>query len=420
MAKYHITGGRELSGEIKVSGAKNSALKLLAASILTNQVTILHNVPDIIDVNKMEDILRHIGCKVEVSGDTVKIDPSGINTTDLDADLTKKIRASIVLAGPMLAKFGKVSISQPGGCLIGARPIDDHIDVLSQYGVSVRQDGDRYSFIGKPQVGDIIMSEMSVTATENALMAAVLSEGITSIHVAAAEPEIADLANFLNSMGADIAGAGTHNIVIRGVKELKGCEHTVIQDRVEAATYLMMAIATNSELKIGPVIPEHLSIVIKKLSMTGAQFKVNKIDGKYYFETKRHDQLKSVNINSRTYPGFPTDLQSAYAALMTLAHGKTRIFETIFESRFGYIEELKRMDADIEVISPHIINVNGPKKLRPSEIDAFDIRGGAALVLAALATPGKTVIDHIEMIERGYEKLDIKLSGVGADITRIE
>lgn len=419
MAKYQIRGNKRLSGFIPVSGAKNSALKLLAASILTKEVSVIHNVPEIIDIKKMEDILSNLGCKVTVSKNTVTIDPSSINSTSLDPDLTKKIRASIVLAGPMLSRFGTVSIAQPGGCLIGARPIDDHIDVLSQFGVTVEQKGDEYIFNNKPLAGEIIMSEMSVTATENAIMASVLSDGDTIIRVAAAEPEIADLADYLNQMGAKISGAGTHNIKIEGVKELHGTEHTVIQDRVEAATYLMMAIGTNSELKIGPIVPEHLSIVIKKLKKASANFTIIKESDKFYFQTFPNGHIESVNINTRTFPGFPTDLQSAYAALMTKAKGESRIFETIFESRFGYIEELKRMNANIEVISPHIILVKGSSKLRSAEIDAFDIRGGAALVLAALMCNGETTINHVEMIERGYEKLDIKLSAVGADIKRI-
>lgn len=420
MAKYIIQGGRSLSGEITISGAKNSALKILAASILADSPSTIHNVPDIIDVNKMEDILRHLGASVSVSGDTVSIDPRGINSTVLDPALTKKIRASIVLAGPMLAKYGKVTIAEPGGCLIGARPVDDHIDVLSQYGVQVAQEGENIEFVGKPVSGEIVMSEMSVTATENAIMAAIFSPGHTTIRVAAAEPEISDLANYLNSMGAKIEGAGTHNILIEGVSHLSGVEHTVVQDRVEAATYLMMALATSSHLKIGPVVPEHLSIVTKKLWKGGANFQIIEEDGKKYFQTSPGSALKSVSINTRTYPGFPTDLQSAYTALMTQSTGQTRIFETIFESRFGYIEELKRMNAHIEIISPHIITVHGGNHLKSAEIDAFDIRGGAALVLAALVAKGKTTIDHIEMIERGYEKMDIKLSGVGADITRID
>lgn len=420
MAKYKIKGGQSLAGEIRVSGAKNSALKLLAASILGESTSVIHNVPDIVDVNKMEEILRHLGAEVRVEGSQVTIDPSGINSTALDASLTKKIRASVVLAGPMLAKFHKVTIAQPGGCLIGARSIEDHIDVFKQFKVNLDVQGDDFIFSGKPVAGEIILSKMSVTATENAIMTAVLSPGTTKIRVAAAEPEIQDLADYLNSMGANIKGAGTHNITIEGVERLHGSEHDVVQDRIEAATYLMMAIATRSKLKIGPVIPEHLSIVIKKLLDAGAKFEVLEQDGKSYFQTHGSDDLKGTDIDTRTYPGFPTDLQSAYTALMTGAKGQTKIFETLFESRFGYIEELKRMNAKIDVVSPHIIEVHGGNHLRPEEIDAFDIRGGAALVLAALVASGETIIDHIEMIERGYEQLDIKLSGVGADIQRID
>ncbi len=420
MAKYAIKGKNNLSGEYEVSGAKNSALKLLAASILGDGESIINNIPDIIDIHKMEDILVGLGCKLDITDHTVKINPNSIHTRKLDSELTKKIRASIVLAGPMLAKFSEVQIAQPGGCLIGARPIDDHIDVLSQFGVKVSVSGEYFHFVGKPVAGEITLPEMSVTATENAMMAAVLSEGTTHIRVAAAEPEIADLANFLNCMGADIKGAGTHEIVIKGVDKLKGCHYSVMPDRIEAATALMIACATSSELLIGPLIAANLSLVFKKLIAAGANFSIIKKNNFDYIKTSGEQDIHGVNINTRTYPGFPTDLQSVYAALMTQAKGETRIFETIFESRFGYTEELRKMGAKINIVSPHIINIKGPTKLKPSHIDAFDIRGGGALVLAALCTPGTTVIDHVEMIERGYEHLDLKLTKIGADIQRIE
>lgn len=420
MAKYLIGGGKLLHGEISISGAKNSALKLLAASVMTDQITTLHNVPNIIDINKMEEILRHLGANVTVNGNVVVIDPSNMHSTDLDPELTRKIRASIVMAGPMLARFGKVSIAQPGGCLIGARSINDHLDVLDQYGINISKSADIYTFVGKPMPAEIVLPDMSVSATENAIMAAVMANGTSVIHVAAAEPEIADLANFLNKVGAKIEGAGTHDITIHGVAALTGCEYTVMPDRIEAATYLMIGIATNSALTIGPLIPNHLNMVINKLRKTGASFDIINNDGKYYFITKPNKELKSVNINTRTYPGFPTDLQSVFVALSTQIFGNTRIFETLFESRFGYTEELKRMNAKIDIVSPHIIDIHGPGKLRATEIDASDIRGGAALVLAALVAQGQTTINHIEMIERGYENLDIKLSNIGADIQRID
>ncbi len=420
MPKYIIRGGKSLSGAVNISGAKNSALKILAASIMAEGESTIYNVPDIIDINKMENILRQIGASVNKKGNTVTINPKGVNTTILDPAYTKKIRASIVLVGPMLSKYGEVTITEPGGCLIGVRSINDHIDLFKQFDVEVIQEGNNFIFKGKPKAGEIILCKMSVTATENAIMAAVLSEGKTFIRVAAAEPEIKDLANYLNSMGADIKGAGTHDIEINGVKELKAVEHHVISDRIEAATYIMAAIITNSEITVGPLIPNNLNIVLTKLSKIGANFELINKDNEIFIKTLHHDQLKAIDIDTRTYPGFPTDLQSVYAVLMTQAYGKTRIFETLFESRFGYIEELKRMNAKIEIISPHIIEIYGYNQLKAQEIDAFDIRGGSALVLAALVANGETVINHVDMIERGYENMDKKLAMISADIQRIE
>lgn len=420
MPRYIINGQKKLHGHIPISGAKNSALKLLAASILAEGKTVLNNVPNIIDISKMENILMHLGAELSKDLSQISIDTSNIKTTLLDADLTKKIRASIVLVGPMLSRFGEVTIYQPGGCLIGVRSIDDHIDLFKQFGVEVIKDEDKYIFRGKPKSGEIVLCKMSVTATENAIMAAVLSPGKTIIRVAAVEPEITDLADFLNKMGADIKGAGTHDIVINGVKNLKPVEYTVMQDRIEAATYIMAAIATNSEVEIGPLIPKHLSIVISKLRIAGANFDLHLKDDFCFLTTKHHEGLKSIDIDTRTYPGFPTDLQSVYAVLMTQAIGKTRIFETLFESRFGYIEELKRMDAHINIISPHIIEINGKASLEGKEIDAYDIRGGSALVLAGLVADGETIINHAEMIERGYENMVEKLFNAGANIKRME
>ncbi len=420
MPRYIINGQQKLHGHIPISGAKNSALKLLAASVLAKGKTVLNNVPDIIDIAKMENILIHLGAKVNKDISQISIDTSCINTTLLNSEFTKKIRASIVLVGPMLSRFGEVTIFQPGGCLIGVRSIDDHIDLFKQFGVEVIEDGDKYIFKGKPKSGEITLCKMSVTATENAIMASVLSPGRTIIRVAAAEPEISDLANYLNKMGADIKGAGTHDIEINGVKELIPTDFTIMQDRIEAATYIMAAIATNSEVEIGPFIPEHLSIVMSKLQKSGAKFCFKQKEGQNFITTMRHEDLKPVDIDTRTYPGFPTDLQSVYAVLMSQAKGKTRIFETLFESRFGYIEELKRMDANINIISPHIIEIIGKTFFKGEIIDAYDIRGGSALVLAGLLAKGETIINHAEMIERGYENMVEKLFNSGAHIKRME
>ncbi|MEK9156311.1 MAG: UDP-N-acetylglucosamine 1-carboxyvinyltransferase [Patescibacteria group bacterium] len=420
MSKIKIVGRKELSGEIKVSGAKNAALKILPAAILADSASTIHNVPDILDVRRMEDILRSVGVKIWVDGDTVTLDPRQINNNQPEARLMRKLRGSIVLVGPLLARFGEVNFSQPGGCLIGARPIDDHLDLFAQMGVEIRRHGRNYHLKGKPRAADITLNKMSVTATENAIMAAVLSSGTTRIHVAAAEPEIADLARFLNRMGAKVRGAGTHDITIEGVSNLKGADHIVVPDRIEAGTFLMAALATNSKLIVGPIVPEHLSIVLKKLRDTGADIDILARQGQRYLEVKKHAKLKPVSIDTRTYPGFPTDLQSPYAALMTQANGPSRIFETIFEGRFSYLSEMAKMGAKHEVLSPHIIQIFGPTPLRGKRLTCSDLRGGAALVIAGLIANGETVIDQCEFIDRGYENIDGKLSQAGAEIFRIK
>lgn len=418
MAKYIIEGQVSLHGEIVISGAKNAALKILSAAILADTPSIIENVPRILDIEKLENIIRDLGAKVEVNGNTVTVDPKNINTTELNENLTKKLRGSIVLAGPMLAKFGEVTFFQPGGCLIGARAIDDHLDIFNQMGVALQEKNGKFTLKGKPQACNVILGKMSVTATENAIMAAVLSDGITKIDVAAAEPEIADLILFLNKMGAKITGAGSHTIIVKGVRKLRGTKHRVIPDRIEAGTYLMAAIATNSAVKIVDVIPEHLSIVLKKLRQAGAKFESYIENKKWVIATERHDSLVGVDIDTRTYPGFPTDLQSVYAVLATQTNGPTRIFETLFESRFGYIQEIKKMGANINIESPHIIYVYGQTPLNATAIESSDIRGGAALVLAALIANGKTTITGIELIERGYEDMAQKLTNAGAKIVR--
>lgn len=413
MSKFKIIGPSKLSGSVKISGAKNSALKLIAASIMSESPSTIHNVPRIKDIKKIEDIIEKTGAKVDVKGSSTTIDPSSINTNILDKELSEKIRASIVLAGPMLARFGEVIFYQPGGDLIGARKIDDHLDVFRQFGIKVEIDDDKYTLKGKPRGGEIILPKISVTATENAIMLGAMAEGQTIIHCGAAEPEIKDLSDYLNSMGATIKNSG-HDIEIKGVASLSGCEHTTITDRIEAGTFLMMAIATNSEIIIENVNTNHLSLVLKVLRDSGANFEImnNSI------RTYKHTGLNSYDIDTRTYPGFPTDLQSVYAVYSTQTNGSTRIFETLFESRFAYIEELTKMGANIKVEGPYIIHVMGPNNLNAANINSNDIRGGAALILAALLSQGETKIDNIEQIERGYEKIDEKLRSLGASVER--
>lgn len=418
MAKFRIKGGKILKGEIRISGAKNAALKIIPAAILADSPSTITNVPAIADINKIIEILRSINADISFDDNTVKIDPRKINSSHPDEKLVKQLRGSVVLVGALLSKYGQAVFSEPGGCLIGARAIDDHIDLFRQLGVKVKISDGKYFLKGRPTAGKVILNKLSVTATENAILSTVLSAGETHIHVAAAEPEIADLANFLNKMGADIKGAGTHDIIINGVKKLKGVEYDIVPDRIEAGTYIIAGLATNSELTVGPLIPDHLDLVLKKLEDTGARLKQIEKDGKIYITTLKHKELFSCDIDTRPYPGFPTDLQSPYAVFASQCKGTTRIFETMFEGRFAYLEELKLLRAKAEILNPHEIEIVGPRRLIGTDISSKDIRGGAALVIAALLASRETVIDDIEFIDRGYEKIDEKLRAVGADIER--
>jgi len=419
MSQFKIIGQQKLHGKVNILGAKNAALKIIPAAILGNSASIISNVPDIIDIEKMIKILDSIGAKTEFSGNTVTIDPTKINSYKPDKELIKKLRGSIVLVGALLSKFGRAHFFQPGGCLIGARSIDDHLDIFEQLGVKIRVKDGEYDLSGYPKAGHIVLKKMSVTATENAILSTVLSNGITHIHAAAAEPEIADLANFLNKMGASVSGAGTHEITVTGVKTLTGANHQIIPDRIEAGTFLMLAIATNAELEIGPIVSNHLNVVLKRLDDAGAKFEIIAKDGEEFIRTKKHAGLISQNIDTRPYPGFPTDLQSPYAVLMTQAKGESHIFETMFEGRFAYLEELKLLGGNSLILNPHEFSISGPTILKATEISSQDIRGGAALVLAALIAEGTTIINDVEIVDRGYEKIDTKLRAIGARIERI-
>ncbi|OQA03447.1 MAG: UDP-N-acetylglucosamine 1-carboxyvinyltransferase [bacterium ADurb.Bin400] len=420
MTQFIIKGPNLLSGEISVSGAKNAALKILPAAILADSPSTITNVPQITDIDHIIKLLESIGTKTEVSNNTVTIDPTNVTSSHPDEKLVKKLRGSIVLMGPLLAKFGRAVFSQPGGCLIGARPIDDHLDVFRQLGVDIQYKDDCYIMSGKPKPGKVVLKAMSVTATENAIMASVLSDGVTTIHIAAAEPEIADLANYLNKMGANIKGAGTHDIVVTGVKSLKGSKYEILPDRIEAGTYLLAALTTNSEVTVGPMIPEHLELVLKKLTDAGAKFEEISRNGRRYLRTIKHNGLTAQDIDTRPYPGFPTDLQSPYAVLMTQAKGDTHIFETIFEGRFRYLEELILMRAKADILNPRTFIIHGPNRLVGTEISSRDLRGGVALILAGLIANGTTIIDQAEYIDRGYERIDEKLRAIGVNIERVE
>jgi len=423
MSKFKIIGGRSLSGEIEVMGAKNLALKLIAASILANGRTIINNVPDILDIRKMIDLLTGLGAEVVFSDHQVSIDSSTINSFTPDREIVKHFRGSIVLAGPLLARFGEAVIAQPGGCLIGARPIDTHLKAFEQLGVNCQITGDNYHFkLKKGLSGDrkVILDELSVTATENILMASCLGKSTIDLRVAACEPEIGELIDFLNLMGAKISGRDQHFIKITGVDSLKPTKFSVIPDRIEAATLAIIGILSKGNLTIKNIIPGHLDIFFEKLKSANVNFELQKQGSRYAdLKIKRSTQIKATNINTRTYPGFPTDLQSPFAVLLTQAEGVGRIFETLYEGRFNYLKELASMGASVSIQSPHIFLISGPTPLFGKEIKSLDIRGGAAVMIAAMIAQGTSIIEGIEMIDRGYEKIDQRLNSIGAKIERI-
>lgn len=416
--RFKIKGAKKLSGTVRVSGAKNAALKILPATLLTSSPCVISNVPDIADIRKLLDMLSGMGAKVDFSDGVVRIDTTSVLSPHPNEELVKKLRGSIVLLGPLLARFGEATFSQPGGCLIGSRPIDDHLDIFRQLGVEVKYQDEKFHFQGKPKAGHVVLNKLSVTATENAMMAAVFSQGTTTIHVAAAEPEVEDLANMLNAMGAHIEGAGTHQIRIEGVSQLVGVEHRVIPDRIEAGTYLIAGLATHSEITVGPWILHHNDLFLKKLSDAGAQWRVEERGGFSYLTTMP-SQLIAQDIDPRPYPGFPTDLQPQYAVLMTQAKGRAEIFDTLFEGRFRYIEELRLMKAHAEILNPNRVAIEGPVILKGTEVSSLDIRGGAAVVLAGLVAEGETVVHNVEFVDRGYECIDEKLRSLGAQIERM-
>ncbi|MFA6136025.1 MAG: UDP-N-acetylglucosamine 1-carboxyvinyltransferase [Candidatus Paceibacterota bacterium] len=416
--KFIVNGNKKLNGNVDIKGAKNAALKIIPASILASSLCVIKNIPQITDIEKLLEILKGIGSKVEFKDGVLKIGNKDINSFHPDEKLVNKFRGSIVLIGPLLARFGEAVLSEPGGCLIGSRPIDDHLDLFEQMGVGIEYKDNKFYFHGKPKSGHIVLKKMSVTATENAIMASVFSKGITKIHIAAAEPEIKDLADFLNKMGAKIKGAGTNEIEIEGVDELKGAEYEVLPDRIEMGTYLIAGILTNSEITVGPIISCHSDLFFKKLKDVGAKFEIIEKDGKKYVRTLKRGDLIPQNIDPRPYPGFATDLQPQYAVLMTQAQGKTEIFDTMFEGRFRYIEELKLMKVEAEILNPNKAIINGPAHLKGAEVSCLDIRAGVAVVLASLIAEGKTTINNIEFIDRGYEDIDGKLRELGADIKR--
>lgn len=415
-----INSNGPLKGEVTISGAKNSALPILAACVLGTEEIILDGVPELKDVEIMVEVLKHLGSKVEyLNTNSLRIDSSGINTTETPYELMDKMRASFVVMGPLLSRFHAAHTKAPGGCNIGSRPIDLHLKGFEALGAINRVNNDEIAIEAKEGLTgtEIYLDFPSVGATQNIMMAASLAEGKTILENAAKEPEIVDLASFLSKMGANIKGAGTSTIVIEGVEKLTGTRHTIIPDRIEAATYMTAAAMTRGEVTINNVIGSHIRPVIAKLVEMGVY--VQEIEDEDRIIVKAPNRLKSTNIQTLPYPGFPTDAQAQFMALMTVCEGESRIQETVFENRFMHVEELMKMGAVIAT-SGNRATIAGVEKLHGADVKATDLRAGAALVMAGLVAKGTTRVFDIYHIDRGYSNIVEKLSKLGADIKRVE
>jgi UDP-N-acetylglucosamine 1-carboxyvinyltransferase len=402
-----------------MSGAKNAVLPMLAATVLTNHTCLIHDAPDLRDVAVMSEILRRLGATVRwlSNGDrhVLEVDPSGLSVAEVPEQLMREMRSSIFLMGPMLGRLGRVRVSHPGGCAIGPRPIDLHLRGLEALGARIEE---RFGYIhaeGPRLCGrEVHLDFPSVGATENIMMAAVLAEGVTVIRNAAKEPEIVDLQNYLNQMGARIKGAGLDVIRIEGVEHLQGAEYAVSPDRIEAGTFMVAAAITRGRVRIENCIPEHLDAVIAKLQETGVQVH-EEASALTVFADRRP---LAVDVKTLPYPGFPTDMQPQFVGLMCTASGTSVVTETIFENRFKHAEELRRMGAQIKTEGRTAV-IKGVESLSGATVEATDLRNGAALVLAGLAAEGTTTVEGIAHIDRGYERLEAKLAGLGARITRV-
>lgn len=413
---FVIKGGRRLRGEIETRGAKNAALKAFAAAVLFDGPITVENTPEVEDVHRISEIIEKSGGRVKrIKKGEYKI-WGKMKESFLNPELAVKIRASIVLTGPMLAKLGRVKFPHPGGCVIGKRPIDVFLDGFKALGAKVQMDKTGYDISAKKLRGaKYVFKTVSVTGTETLMLAAVLASGKTVLKNAACEPEIASLTQFLNSCGAKIRGAGTSIMEIEGVKKLKTGTYVTIPDRIETGTFAIMAAATNSRLKITKAEPEHLDILWAMFEDMGIKVKKNKNS----VEIIPAKKIKPFDIKTREYPGFPTDLQAPMSVLLTQAAGQSIVHETIYEGRLFWTEDLSRMGAHIAMCDPHRIVISGPSKLRGRDIESPDIRAGMGFVVAALIAKGKTILRNVYQIDRGYEKIEERLQKIGADIRRI-
>lgn len=418
MADYEIIGGKRLVGQVDIDGAKNSALPIIAAAYLCEEDVWLENCPALSDVSGSIEILNFLGCDAQMSGTTLHIRPVSRPRCEISDELMRKMRSSVIFLGALLAKTGRAEISFPGGCVLGSRPIDLHLDGFSKLGAEIHNEGGHISCrVPNGLTGtEISLSFPSVGATENLMIAACTARGETLIHNAAREPEIVDLANFLNACGADIVGAGESSIHIRGVKKIGGCHHAIIPDRIVAATLLSAAVVTGGDLFLKNARADHLSVVLSTYRSIGSNI-IADADGIYISHRGRPKAVNS--LRTMPYPGYPTDAQPLLVAALSYSHGTSVVNESIFENRFKYADELFRMGAKITVCDRTAV-IEGRPRLYGAEVECTDLRGGAALAIAALAADGKSILHNVAHIERGYIRLDRKLAALGAEIKRVE
>ena len=419
--KFIITGGQALEGTIEARGAKNAATPILAACLLTEEPCVIENLPLIEDVFRIIEILASLGARIEWLGERkIRIQAKDIEPKKIDQEKVCRLRSSILFLGALFGRFNDFKLTYPGGCLIGSRPVNTHLAGMRELGADFFEEDNGYrvkrkkTAVGK-NYRKIILREFSVTATENLLMASALYPGKISLGIAAAEPHVQELALFLNKMGAKIKGAGTHEIEITGVKKLKGARHTLMPDPIEAGTFIVAAAVTRGTVEVKNVWPEHLELVLEKLKEMGVNLAIKKNS----LMVRPAARYRAAKIQTLPYPGVPTDLQAPIAVLCTQAEGASLIHDPLYEGRFKYINELAKMGADAKILDPHRAMISGPTPLYGKSITSFDLRAGATLIVAALAAEGRSEISQIYQVDRGYEKIEERLSKLGAEIKRI-